>query len=107
MTGWFAALSNLKTFDGIGLNPAKCTSLHKLFYNCVNLTTINNISDWGVSKVTDFAYSFAELRSLTSLTAIAGWTVSSATTFEGMFTNDVKLVRLHLAVDDSHWYMPV
>ena len=106
MTGWFAGLSNLNTFDGIGLNPAKCISLHKLFYNDVNLTTINNISDWGVSRVTDFTYSFAELRSLTTLTAIAGWTVTAATTFEGMFANDVRLVRLHLAVDDSHWDMP-
>lgn len=106
MTGWFAGLSNLKTFDGTGLNPAYCTSLHKLFYNDVNLTTINNITDWGVSRVTDFAYSFSELRSLTTLTAIAGWTVNAARTFEGMFANDVRLSRLHLAVDDSHWFMP-
>ena len=106
MTGWFADLSKLTTFDGIGLNPANSTSIHKLFYKDVLLTTINNISDWGVSNVTDFSYSFAELSSLTALTAIAGWTVESATTFAHMFENDVKLVRLHLATGATRWYMP-
>ena len=47
------------------------------------LNTYGHISDWDVSQVTDFSYTFENHRHFNQ--DISSWDVSSGTNFQGMF----------------------
>jgi surface protein len=68
-----------------------------LFTDCPNLTEIN-VSDWDVSKVTNFGAAFRRCSKLTNID-VSKWDTSSGVIMSGIFTNCTGLIELDL----SNW----
>jgi surface protein len=58
-------------------------TLSFMFYNCTNLTTINNVNSWNTSAITDMSNMFRNATNFDQ--SLNGWDVSSVTTMREMF----------------------
>jgi surface protein len=67
------------------------------FSDCSNITEIN-VSDWDVSKVTNFGAAFRRCYKLTNID-VSKWDTSSGVIMSGIFTNCTGLIELDL----SNW----
>jgi surface protein len=66
------------------LNLVGTTNLSSIFYNCLSLTTINNINDWNVSNVENMSTMFAGLQFNQDINS---WDVSNVMSMSQMFSN--------------------
>ena len=71
-----------------------------MFYNCISLTSLENIDNWDTSKVTDMNNLFYNCRSLKSLPDISKWNTSNVTDMNSLFNNCESLISLP---DISGW----
>jgi surface protein len=79
-----------------------------VFYNCCNLTSIGDLSNWQVGNVTNMRDMFWECHSLESLN-LSNWDTSNVTTISGMFDSCESLTSLNVSnwdtsnVTDMSW----
>jgi len=101
LTGWFQDMAYLTSFDGQGLNTANATSLERLFYNDVRLTTLSNI-EFSLAKCTSLKQAFSNCIALTSID-LHNWRVASVKDFSQMFAmtgtnaDNNKLTSINIA----------
>ena len=69
------------------------TSLESLFYDFVNLTTINNLGNLNTAGVTSMLSTFCNCSSLTTLD-LGGWNTASVTDMKFMFSGCKKLTTI-------------
>ncbi len=83
--GYFHGCNNL-ILTGVTdtLNLSGTTDLSNMFFNCISLTTINNIENWNVSNVTDMSLMFTNTINFNQ--PLSGWNVSNVTDMTGMFS---------------------
>jgi len=70
------------------------TNLSYMFYYCLSLISLPDISEWNMSNVTDLSYIFSCCESLTNLSDISKWDISKVTNLSYMFDNCKKLSTL-------------
>ena len=70
-------------------------SISRMFYNCVSLTSLPDLSEWNTNNVTDFSGMFHNCASLSSLSDISQWKTNNATNFSYFFLN-VHLYQIFL-----------
>ena len=94
----FGEYKNCISITGLNiLNTAEAENMSKIFYNDINLGTIDNgISAWNTSVVTDMSYAFTNCSNVSSLN-LSGWSTSKVTDFKEMFSECSKLVTLNLS----------
>ena len=69
-------------------------SIERLFYGCMNLKSIDGISNWNVSNINNIEYLFCNCSSLISLPDISMWNFNNLTNMEGVFLNCISLVSI-------------
>ena len=77
----------LKEIDNI-------TDMSEMFYNCSNLSSLSNISNWNTSNVIDMRCMFYKCSSLSSLPDISNWDTSKVTDMSHMFGECISLSSL-------------
>ena len=70
------------------------TNLSYMFYYCLSLISLPDISEWNMSNVTDLSYIFCCCESLTNLSDISKWDISKVTNLSCMFDNCKSLSSL-------------
>jgi surface protein len=70
------------------LNLSATTSLYRAFYQCVNITTINNINKWNTSTITTLNRTFD--RCINFNDNIGNWDTSNVTIMENVFMSASK-----------------
>ena len=76
------------------------TDLNNMFFNCINLTTINGIDQWDTSNVTDMFGMFENCKSLTSLD-LSNFDTSNVNDMRRMFGYCSSLIELDLSNFDT------
>ena len=76
---------------------SKVTTMYCMFQHCVALTTLK-VSGWVTSSCTDMEYMFNECHALTTLD-ISNWDVSKVTSMHAMFKGCSSLIELNV----SNW----
>ena len=90
------ACKNLTSINGISdWNTSNITQMSGLFNGCASLQSLD-LSTWDVSKVTSFERVFSNCISLSNLT-INTWDVSNATTLAYLFSATQSLTSLDIA----------
>ncbi len=97
-TNLFGEYPNLTSISGLSLLDAnEATTFERLFYNDVNLTSIDSgIANWKVASVTDTSYAFAGCIKLTQLD-LSGWKTTALTDMSNMFDGCTQLSTLNIA----------
>jgi surface protein len=93
MANFFYGGTALTSLDLSVLNMSSVTSLSNAFYQCVNLTSIGNISGWNTGNINAFDYVFYNCRKLNTLD-VSNWDTSKITTFYRAFTDCRELPSL-------------
>ncbi len=75
------------------------TSAHGMFYDCVNLQTVD-LKGFGTSEVTDLSYMFFNCQSLTAVD-VSTFNTSNVTNIGGMFSGCSSLTTLDLSCFDT------
>ena len=91
----FANMTELYSVDYI--NDTKLTSMHNMFLDCSNLTTLD-VSNWDISKVTQMGNMFSNCTSLQTLD-VSNWDTSKVANMGNMFNGCINLQTL----DVSNW----
>lgn len=94
MANFFYGGTALTTLDLSVLNMSSVTSLSNAFLQCVNLTSIGDVSGWNTSSITTMDSIFYNCRLLSSLD-VSGWNTSNVTTFYRAFTDCRSLTSLN------------
>lgn len=92
----YSAISNLG--DLRNWNTSNVETMGSMFRNCTNLTTLDGLQNWDVSKVTNFSEgndtnnlhsegTFEGLTNLTDASAINNWNIRRDAYFNNMFKN--------------------
>ena len=76
------------------------TSLDCMFYDCIALLSLSEVSNWDTSEITDMSSMFSGCESLTSLPDISNWNTSNVKNMSMMFSKCKKLENLP---DISGW----
>ena len=76
------------------------TSLDCMFYDCIALLSLSEVSDWDTSEIIDMSSMFSGCESLTSLPDISNWNTSNVKNMSMMFSKCKKLEGLP---DISGW----
>ena len=100
--GWLETYSKSITtvdFDKSFKN-ARPTSCYRWFFDCSNLTSINNIENLNTEKVTNMSYMFCKCEGLTSLN-LSNFDTSNVTYMTSMFYNCSGLKSLDLSNFDT------
>ena len=71
-----------------------------MFYECLSLSSLPDISNWNTSNVTEMNSMFYNCKSLSSLSDISNWNTSNVTDMSCMFNNCSSLSSLP---DISKW----
>ena len=84
--GIFAGCSNLD-LSSVSDTPnlSAMTTLKRMFYDCISLTTINNVGSWNVSSITDMSSMFESCEIFNQ--SLNTWNVGNVTDMEFMFFN--------------------
>lgn len=82
------------------MNTSNVTDMRNFFYECNNLTHIEDISNWNTSKVTNMDSMFSYCQKLTSLD-ISNWDTSNVTDMGNMFNYCNNLTSLDLSKWDT------
>ena len=82
------------------LNTSNITDMSRLFFNCKNLISLPDISDWDTSKVENMSQMFFCCYNLKSLPDISGWETSNVKDISGMFDGCSSLITFP---DLSNW----
>ena len=90
----FAECSSLN-IEKIAIKTSKVKDLSKMFYNCINLTSINNL-DLKTSEVTDFSSMFEGCEKLTYVNLL-NLDTSKATNFQNFFSGCISLTSFDLS----------
>ena len=64
-----------------------------MFYNCISLKSIPNISSWDTSKVKNMKGMFYQCSSLTEISDISKWNVQKVNDFSFMFCGCKRLEK--------------
>ena len=72
------------------------TSMYQLFYGCTLLTSINGISDWDISNVTNMHYMFRNCYSLTTID-LSNFNTNNVTDMGSMFSGCNNLTQLDVS----------
>lgn len=83
-------LSTFTEFDAALVVVSNNTDMSYMFSQCHNLTNINGLETWDVSKVTDMSNMF-EHSELIEFLDLSGWDISNVTDIRGMFRGCKKL----------------
>ena len=67
------------------LDEIKPSTCNNMFFNCVNLKTLNNFENFYTSNVLSFNGMFDNCSSLSNIASIKNWNVSNGTDFNYMF----------------------
>ena len=78
----------------------KVTSLDCMFYECTELISISEVSEWDTSEITDMSAMFSGCEKLISLPDISMWNTSNVKSMSMMFSKCKKLENLP---DLSKW----
>ena len=62
-------------------------NISRMFYNCVSLASLSDLSEWSTNNVADFSRMFHNCVSLSSLPDISKWKTDNATNFSYFFFN--------------------
>ena len=94
---WLAINTSITTvvFDE-SFKDARPTSCYKWFYNCSNLTSINNIENLNTEEVTNMSYMFDNCSSLTSLD-VSKFNTAKVTNMSFMFRGCSGLTSLDVS----------
>ena len=82
------------------LNTSKCIDMNTMFFNCILLKSLPDISKWNTSNVIDMSYLFGRCESLETIPDISNWDTSKVEKMHHMFYQCVKLLYLP---DLSKW----
>lgn len=96
----FSSKTNLSIIDFSNLNTSQASSMGSMFFNCYNLTTINNLLDINTENITNMAYMFANCWNLSNLD-LSSFRTNKVTTMIGMFYNCKKINQLDLSTFDT------
>lgn len=80
----FCKCSALKELNTENWNLSKVTSMANMFYECTSLTSIGDTHNWNTGACTDMQFMFNLCTSLVELD-VSNWDVSKVTNFKGMF----------------------
>ena len=69
--------------------------MNKMFYNCEQLVSLSNTSNWDTSKITNMSHAFDGCSSLKSLPDIDKWKTDNIENMQNLF-NECKLLVLYL-----------
>ena len=61
------------------------TNINDMFYNCLSLLSLPDISKWNTNNITNMSYMFYNCSSLLSLPDISKWNTNNVTNMSGMF----------------------
>ena len=81
----FKACRKLQSLDMTNWNVSNVKSFAYTFYACVIATSFGDLSKWNVSKATTMIYMFGYCSKITTLGDISNWDVSKCTNFNFMF----------------------
>ena len=76
------------------------TNINKMFYNCEQLESLSNTSNWDTSKITNMSYAFDGCSSLKSLPDIDKWKTDNVENMQNLFNECKSLASLP---DISRW----
>ena len=76
------------------------TNISYMFYECLLLSSLPDISTWNTNNITDMKYMFYECISLLSLPDISKWNTNNVTNMKSMFDSCSSLTSLP---DISKW----
>ena len=97
-------LSTIKSYNNLLKKiPEKKNNIiafTEMFYGCISLKSLPDLSKWDTSKVTDMSGMFTHCRSLTSFPSISNWDTSNVKSICGMFAHCSSLESLP---DISNW----
>lgn len=83
-------ISTFTEFDASLVDISKVTDMDYMFSQCHNLTNINGLETWDVSKVTTMKSMF-DGSDLIEFLDLSGWDISNVTDIRSMFKNCKKL----------------
>ena len=84
----------------IGFDEIK--NMSNMFYECLSLSNLKDISNWNTNKVNDMSNMFSRCSSLSNLPDISNWNTNNVTNMANMFYGCSKLSNLP---DISNWNM--
>jgi len=88
----------INSLDASNLDVSNVKNMNNMFCNCRSLLSLNGISDWDISDVTDMTGMFGYCVLLETLN-LSKWNVANVTNMNTMFTECSSLVSL----DISNW----
>ncbi|EOB3407518.1 BspA family leucine-rich repeat surface protein [Enterococcus hirae] len=94
---WFKDWSNMKSFDGSGLDVSSLRDMNHAFSGCQSLNDIN-LSGWNTSNVENMSYMFYGCSSLSSID-VSHFSTNNVTTMNRMFNGCTNLK----SIDVSHF----
>ena len=93
---WFYNCSNLTSIDNIkNLNTEEVTNMMYMFYGCSGLTSLT-LSNFNTANVTDMSHMFRECKNLISLD-LSNFNSSNVTNMSYMFSDCQKLTSLNVS----------
>ena len=93
---WFFEMQDLKSITGLSyLNTSQVTNMSNMFYNCVDLTTLD-LSTFNTANVTDMNYMFKSCKGLKSLD-LTSFSTAKVTRMDNMFYDCTGLTTLDLS----------
>ena len=98
----FQACSSLESLDASAWNTGNVETMQQMFYNCANLQSVNT-TGWDTGNVTNMSHMFRNTLQLTKVEGIESWDVSKVTTFACMFYMDKGTSVFTGPLDLSDW----
>lgn len=97
---WFFKMDKITSIDVTNINTKNCLSTYGMFGGCTSLVSINGLSDWDTSSITDMGGTFIDCFALTSIGDLSNWDTSSVTRLMAMFSGCTSLSFIG---DLSNW----
>ena len=92
---WFGFFRIATTFTGLNyINTSTTINMRNLFDSCKGLSSLDELRNWDVQKVTSMERIFASCENLTSLDELENWNTKSVTNLNNAFYNCIKLTSL-------------
>ena len=97
---FYNCLSLLSLPDISKWNTNNVNNMSYMFYNCSSLSSLPDISKWNTNNVKDMSYMFSGCEILNTLPDISKWNISSINNMNNMFENCKSLTSIP---DISKW----
>ena len=97
---FFECKNLLSISDSSEFNTINITNMSAMFYDCISLISLPDISKWNTTNLTNIMGMFKSCRSLKSLPDISKWNTSKVTNMSCLFLDCSSLVTLP---DISKW----